>query len=362
MLAYTHKARLFGLWLVKTTDHYGYLIGTRGQTATPGLIQRAWNTFPTYRTSISAYANRWLTGNPDKGIVNPKTGKVEENDEQWKVADCEGVEECFRMDGDIGNPLSEAELVNRDINSGYAFQLAKDNNLKHGNISTLPLDCPYPVAIGYPGHVMYYYQGKVYQAVGHRRGRIVEDYSNYTHKSETQYWYQMPYYDYEDYLPFKQEGEMEMITLKFGETSTAVNELQKKLMQAYGKLTGDDDTVYKPGQETNYYGTATKNGVLALLKEYGLSGDGKTFDELASAALTFKLMGIPLAQDDGVTQEMLDAEKAKVVMLSDQVVGLDAQLEQAGKDYIKLQGEKNELAGKIAELKAIRAREAVILS
>jgi len=355
MLAYTHKARPFGLWLVKNVNHYGYLIGTRGQTITPDLIQRAWNSFPKYRASIDAYADQWLTGNPDKDVTD------EEND-AWKVTDCEGWEECFRMGGDIGNPLCVAELINPDINSGRAYQLAIDSGLKHGNISTLPRDCPYPVAIGYPGHVMFYYQGKVYQAVGHRRGTIVESYSNYTNKSDTQYWYQMPYYDYEDYLPFKQEGELEMITLKFGETSTAVNELQKKLMQAYGKLTGDDGTVYNPGQETNYYGTATKNGVLTLLKEYGLSGDGKTFDELASAALTFKLMGIPLIKDDGVTQAMLDAEKAKVVMLSDQVVGLDAQLEQAGKDYIKLQGEKNELAGKIAELKAIRAREAVILS
>jgi len=112
-------------------------------------------------------------------------------------------------------------------------------------------------------------------------------------------------------------GGFDMVVLKFGETNLAVNDLQKSLIKAYGKLTGDDGTVYLSGQETNYYGTATKNGVLALLKEYGLPGDGKTFDELGSAALTFKLAGIK--PSTGITQAMLDAEKAKAAALLVQV-------------------------------------------
>lgn len=95
---------------------------------------------------------------------------------------------------------------------------------------------------------------------------------------------------------------------KFGETSQAVNDLQKKLMKAFGQLVGDNGTVYKPGQETSYYGTATKNGVLDLLTEYGLPGDGKTFDELASAALTFKLAGI-VQESAALKQKIVELER-----------------------------------------------------
>lgn len=350
MLAYTHKARLFGEWLERTVGHYGYLIGTRGQTITPALIQRAWNVFDTYRNTIEEYANQWLAGNPDKGVT-------QEEKDAWKVTDCEGLEECFRMGGDIGNPLSDSELVNPDINSGYAYRLAIDNNLKHGLIATLPKDCPYPIAIGYPGHVMFYYRGKVYQAVGHRRGTIVEDYSNYTNKSKTQYWYQMPYYDYEDYLPFKQEGELDMIICKRGDTNSEnARAVQTCLLKLYGKMTGSDGTVYTA--PTTTYGSATSAGVATFQKESGLPVNGDAYDDVCNQKMLVRICSL----STGITQEQLDAEKEKVTLLSDQVLDLDSQLDQAGKDYVKLAGEKNKLDGELKELAAHKRRDDAILA
>ncbi len=335
MLEYRGKASDFGAFLERNVNRVGYLIGTRGQKCTQAMIDSrlASTAYKPYWDNIRDYAAQWL-------------GKV--------VADCEGIYDMFMNGGEWDKPLTTFKYA--DTNTDGQYKLAVSEGLLYGDISTMPKNEPYPIAVHMPGHVGFFYKGIVYQSIGHRRGFITTTLGELVNGKTWARWYCIPYLDYSDGA----SGGGEMVTLKYGETSTAVNDLQKKLMTAYGKLVGDDGTVYLPGQETNYYGTATKNGVLAVLQEYGLPGDGKTFDEIASAALTFKLAGI--MPSTGITQEMLDAEKAKVATLSDQVVDLDKQLAQAVRDFIVLQAKADIDADKLAELKAMKAREAAILS
>jgi hypothetical protein len=173
--------------------HYGYLIGTRGQKCSLALIQKSWNNFPTYRTNIEKYAKQWLINNPDKG-------KSSEETNEWKVADCEGWEEAFRNGGDIGNPLDDSELVNPDVSTGVVYLLAKNMGLPNGPIDTLPKNCPYPIPVGYPGHVGFYHLGMVYEAAGHEIGTICVALESTKWNHAWEYWYVSPYYDYEGWF------------------------------------------------------------------------------------------------------------------------------------------------------------------
>jgi hypothetical protein len=306
MIYDTHKARLFGLWLERTCGHYWYLIGTRGQRSSSALIQRAWDHFPGYRAAIEACANKSLHGNPDKGVSD-------EEGEEWKVTDCEGWEECFRMGGDIGNPLSDDELINPDVRTGEIYALAISEGLKHGLLATLPKDCPYPIAVGHVGHVTYFHKGFIWQAQGHCYGTtksLLTDSIN----ADLVYWYQMPYYDYEDYLPFAHAGGggggSEMIICQ---KSTLYDDNAKAVQYGLAKLGYELGDVGLYGQ----YGNKTAAAVAKFQSDNKLPVNGDIFDDKCNQKMLIKLA------TTGITQAQLDAEKAKTVAAQANVTRLN---------------------------------------
>lgn len=160
----------FGEFLEKTVGHVGYLIGCRGQLCTPELIARMRVAYPGMAAKIDQCAAKWI-GRP--------------------VADCLGWCEMFEA-GSNGDPISEYQYLNRRTYEDYA--LAQSAGLPHGPIATIPRDLPYPIAVGYPGHVGYYWKGIVYQSAGHCTGTVI------SHLGEVlpglapwSYWYQLPY-------------------------------------------------------------------------------------------------------------------------------------------------------------------------
>ena len=152
-------ANAFGEFLVANVYKVGYLIGTRGQLCTQPLIDSAWNNYSKYRTNIELYAKKWLANNPYDGKA-------------WTVADCMGWLEMWWNGGWFNRPLTKAQMKYPDTRTGDVYALALKEGLPNGPISTLPKDCPYPLAVGYEGHVGFFHKGLVYQSAGHKTGTI----------------------------------------------------------------------------------------------------------------------------------------------------------------------------------------------
>lgn len=316
-------ARDFGSFLVRTVGHYGYLIGTRGQKCTKELIARSWNNFPTYRTNIEKYANNWLDGNPDNG-------KSPEEDDRWKVADCMGWFEAFNNGGDIGNPLTTTELVNGDVSTGTVYAYAKQIGMPNGPISTLPKDCPYPIFIGFPGHVAFFHQGKVYQSKGHQAGTVVGSFL----ASTWDFWYVCPYLDYEGWF----EGGADMATIcKRGDKDSVTGNKNVSSMQT--GLFKLDPVRYNMGTYgiDGSYGPTVAGCVGKFRVDVGVAGSSDIWDTDLNNQLILKLSklesgGVPQAKYDAVVAELkkanaqiatlntqLAAEKAKVADLTNQL-------------------------------------------
>lgn len=226
MIAYRAKGADFAAWLDRNVGKIGYLIGTRGQLCTAALIAAKRSDYSSYVINIDKYAAQWI-------------GKV--------VCDCMGVYECFLNGGAYDKPLTNMEYS--DVSTGSVYALVVNNGIKNGPISTLPKNCPYPIAVGYSGHVGFYYRGKVYQCSGHAYGLEITDLASTAHNHTWQYWYYLPWLDY---TITKTEGvEDEM---KKGDSGALVGSWQNALLLAGYKLPkfGADEDF---GKETE---TATK--------------------------------------------------------------------------------------------------------
>lgn len=256
MPEYRGTAKDFGAYLERTVGHFGYLIGTRGQRATQAQIS-ARLASPAYRdywANISIHASKWLTGNPDKEI----DGK-----DAWIWLDCQGWLDGFWNGVDIGKPLP-AQPKYPDTTTYTQYALAKQLGLPNGNISTLPANFPYPLAVGYTGHVGFFYKGKVYQAAGHKSGTIITDLNSTLHNKKWQYWYQIPYLDYTI-------GDDDM-ELKKGDRNDDVKAWQTSLIEAGFPMTSTDGSVTYGADGS--FGGATERATKAFQKAVGLAQSG----------------------------------------------------------------------------------------
>jgi len=241
------KAVDFGHFLVVNTGKVRYLIGARGQKCTPKLIENSWKIFVSYRPTIEAYAARALSG-----------GYLE--DGSWVVADCNGFFEMFLNGGWYNKPLTSFKYS--DVNTYYVHDLAIRSGLAHGDISTLPKDCPFPIAVGYPGHVAYYHKGIVHQAAGHSIGTIPVSLIDRRYNGDWKFWYQIPWLDYEDYV-FPEVERMLRLTDPYmrGDDVKAFQEAANKIINA--GLTVD-----------GIFGKNTEQAAKDLQAKLGLTVDG----------------------------------------------------------------------------------------
>lgn len=179
---YRARAADFGGFLVSTVGTVKYLIGTRGEIITLDKIKNVLNNpaYSNYHTNVKKYAY----GN---------VGKI--------GADCNGWFEMFLNGGDVNKPLTKWKYP--DTTANGVFAEAKKQGLPHGKISTLPRDCPYPIAVTYSGHVGYFYHGVVFQSAGHSVGTIKTELTDTRYNKAWQDWYMLPWLDYEGYSPGK---------------------------------------------------------------------------------------------------------------------------------------------------------------
>jgi hypothetical protein len=161
------------------------------------------------------------------------------------------------------------------------------------------------------------------------------------------------------YLIDYSEADMEIYCKKGDgrETSTSFSKevwaTQDNLVKLGYKMISDKE--YAPDGR---YGTATSNAVQAFKTANNLTGNGDTFDVECVTVMLELLHDL----ETGITQEMLDAEKAKVSALQTQITGMDQEIVRLGNDYITVNTEKNRLSGLLAELKTMKVRESAILS
>jgi hypothetical protein len=240
-------------------------------------------TYTKYWSAITKYASQWI-------------GKV--------TADCMGVYEMFYHGGEWDKPLTYFRYP--DTNTGLMYSLAKSEGLKNGLISTLPKNCPYPIAVGFTGHVGFYYKGMVYQSSGHAYGLEKTELTNTSHQSSSwKYWYYLPYLDYTESVD---------IMLEKGDTGLTVTYWQKALMKwnplALPKFGADSDF----GDETHLWTNNFKASV-------GLPQDGFVDD------ITYgHMMNALMSMTSGVSQAAYDLEKAKADNALAQVTKLTGDL------------------------------------
>lgn len=190
-MTYRARAADFGGFLDYNVYKIGYIIGSRGQICTNALVRERINDprYSGYRNNLQEYGYNWV-------------GNV--------VDDCLGVLEQFWNGGSWQKPLTQ--WIYPDITTRGFYQTAKDLKLPNGPISTLPKNCPYPLAVGYNGHIGFYYHDVVFQSASHKAGFIKTDLNDSSHNSgkKWEYWYQIPYLDYEDWKPNEEVEEEEM--------------------------------------------------------------------------------------------------------------------------------------------------------
>lgn len=248
-------AKDFGDFLERTVGHYGYLIGTRGEKCSQKLIDRSWNIFTSYRANIERYAKQWLTGNPDEKAS-------EQESKEWKVVDCMGWFEAFNNGGDIGKPLSS--FVHPDVSTGTVYALAQSMGLPNGKISTIPKDCPYPIFVGYTGHVGFYHKGYTYQAAGHKSGTVKDKLTSTVYNKAWEFWYVCPYLDYQGWFG---GGTVERRNLR--KTSPTMKGEDVLEFQRSANIIINAGLV-----EDGSYGGASERAAIALQAFLGLDQDG----------------------------------------------------------------------------------------
>lgn len=251
------RAADFGGFLDATVKVIEYLIGTRGQIITHSLIRERLNDlqYKNYHDNIRKY-------------VYANVGKI--------GADCLGWLEMFWNGGSLTRPLTK--WIYPDITTSMILDLVKKLGLPTGPISTLPKNCPYPLAVCYSGHVGFYYKRKVYQSAGHSVGTIITDLSDTTYNKPWKTWYVIPYLDYEGWVPGEnQEGEEVQEMINILGKGPEVAEVQKALI-AIGFQGEMNPALVGTG------GPKTRAALAAFQKHTGLRDSG-VVDEVTQAAL-----------------------------------------------------------------------------
>lgn len=229
----------FGGFLERTVGKVGYVIGGRGHLCTSQFIAAMRASYPAQAGKIDQCASKWL-GMP--------------------VADCLGWCEMFENGGDAGRPVSTFKYPDRRTYQDYS--LAKSLGLPNGPIATIPKGLPYPIAVGYEGHVGYYHKGQVYQSAGHCSGTIITRLDEViSGLSAWVYWYQLPY------LAVPEEKTM----LKYGQNSPEVRAWQEALVVegSWAKV----PTVPLPEPNDNF-GPHTQKATNVFKAAQGLPQDG----------------------------------------------------------------------------------------
>jgi peptidoglycan hydrolase-like protein with peptidoglycan-binding domain len=234
-MEYRGSALDFGEFLERTVGRVGYILGTRGELCTPALRMQKAKENPDQAAKILA-ASKW-DGLP--------------------VGDCLGWEEMYENGGDVNLPVTV--FIYPDRRTFGDYDLAKKLGLPNGPISTLPKDLPdTPIAVGYYGHVGYFYKGEVYQSAGHVSGTIITKLGYVVPGLKPwEYWYQMPYLDY---------STEEDVMLKKGDKDPTgvfgpVSAWQQSMLDQGIKMIGADGKEY--GVDGSF-GTATANGTMSF--------------------------------------------------------------------------------------------------
>lgn len=271
----------FGDFLDDNANKVGYLYATRGQLCTPALRAQRAAQYPTKAKLILGVAKKW-------------DGEV--------VADCQGVVEMFWSKGNWDIPLSK--WLYADVTSAGIYKLAKLEGLPNGLIGTLPIGLPFPVAIGYPGHVGYWYKGKVYQSSGHAYGLEITDLKDMSHNigHVWMYWYYIPFLDY----TIKQEEDMNIC--KRGDTKSAIVASMQTGLNKLGSTLATDGN----------FGPASSAALLAFKAKNNLAGGGDIFTAYDNAMMTIKLASIPVVTS-GITQAQWDAATKKAAEMTDNI-------------------------------------------
>jgi hypothetical protein len=235
-------AKDFGAFLERTVGRVGYLIGTRGQLCTRALIAQKKLEYPAYANRVD-FAVKWL-GLP--------------------VADCMGWCEMFENGGDAGQPVET--FIYPDRRTWADYRTAQELGLPNGPISTVPKDrADQPIAVGYDGHVGYYYKGMVYQSAGHVSGTVVHplEYVVPGLKPWT-YWYYMPYLAYEEDV-LMQKGDKDPAGV-----NGPVTAWQNSLLSLGIKMVNNGVEYGADGS----FGQATVNGTNTFKAQQGLPQNG----------------------------------------------------------------------------------------
>lgn len=324
MLEHRKTAAAFGEFLDANVYKVGYLIGTRGERATQAQIDsRLANTsYKSYWPKIP-YAKKWLAG----GV----------NDGAWVWADCMGWLEMFWNGGYYNRPLTKSQMQYPDTSTYLMYDLVRREGLPNGPIADLPKDCPYPIAVGYTGHVGFYYKGLVYQSAGHSSGTIRTYLTSTEHNKAWQYWYMIPYLDYMGWMP-NEEGDD---VIKYLEKSENVKLWQRALLDA--------------GYDLAPYGADGSFGPLTATVTNKFKTDvGLPIDSPVTVTLVewYAMQAYQKGNfNDCITQADLDAEKAKTAeayktigILQDEIQGLKVSVASRQDDLISLKNIEKEKA------------------
>lgn len=282
-MTYRARAADFGGFLDFNTGKVKYIIATRGEICTNSLVTARINDprNAKYVANLKAY-----------GYKN--VGNV--------VADCAGYLEMFLSGGSWQRPLHAWKYP--DISTGGLLYEVKTQGLPAGPISTLPKNCPYPIAVEYSGHVGFFYKGKVYQSAGHSVGTIITDLSDTRYNKVWKTWYMIPWLDYEGWTPktgANQTGEEVKDMINILGKGPGVAEIQKALI-AIGFQGEMNPALVGTG------GPKTRAALIDFQKKSGIPQTG-VVDEVTQAAIIKAL--IDRAPDPEAIKD-LQAENQKL--------------------------------------------------
>lgn len=280
------RAADFGGFLDFNTGKVGYLRGTRGQICTNGMVHDA-SVNPAYKKywkNIKEYAYKWV-------------GKV--------TADCAGFYDMFINQGTYQIPITKWKYP--DFTADGLFALAKKLKLPYGKISTIPKDCPFPIAVRSAGHVGFFYHGKVYQSASHKMGTIITDLSSTAHNKAWSEWYMIPWLDYEGWVPggnvSNHEGEEEKHMINILGSGPEVAAVQQALIDLGFKGDMNPELIGTGGQKT-------KAALIAYQKHRGIPQTGLV-DE-ATQTMMFRDLGKPDPKEIKQLQGQIDLLVARI--------------------------------------------------
>jgi len=239
-----------------------------------------------------------------------------------------GLLEMFLSGGEWNKPLTAWRYD--DVTTGSVYAMVLPEKLPTGSIATLPKDLPYPLAVGYTGHVGFYHRGKVYQSAGHKSGTIITEPSDTTHNKAWEYWYQIPWLDYSagsgggGIMIYCQKGDGRETATSF---SKHVWAMQDALVKLGFKMVSDKE--YAPDGR---YWNATSNAVQSFKTANKLAGNGDTFDTECVTVMLELLHDL----ETGIPQDQMDIANSQIAVLTGQLGTVKSELDAAKKSLLNL--------------------------